>query len=249
MSLDIVGYIFARGGSKGVPRKNIRHLAGKPLIAYAIETAKQSRYITRVIVSTDDPEIAGIAKRFGADVPFLRPSELAGDRSPEWLAWRHAIQEAKKESGKIPDIFVSIPTTSPLRDASDIDRCISCLQESDADIVVTVKKADRSPYFNMVTLDGNGFAKVVMQAGSTLVRRQDAPTVYDMTTVAYASRPEFIIRAVGIFCGKVRVVEVPPERAIDIDTELDFRIAEFLISDKKKCGNKKMEWYRYENGE
>jgi len=233
MKQDIIGYIFARGGSKGVPRKNIRTLAGKPLIAYAIETAKQSRYIDRVIVSTDDREIAEIAKRFGADVPFLRPPELAGDRSPEWLAWRHAIQAVQKESGKLPEIFVSIPTTSPLRNVTDIDRCISCLQETDADIVITVKKADRSPYFNMVTLDENGLAKVVMQTGTTLVRRQDAPIVYDMTTVAYAARSQYIIQADCIFSGRVRAVEVPSERAIDIDTELDFRIAEFLISDRK----------------
>lgn len=233
MTLNIIGYIFARGGSKGIPRKNIRLLAGKPLIAYAIETAKQSRYINRVIVSTDDPEIAEIAKVFGADVPFLRPSELAGDTAPEWLAWRHALQEIQKEFGKIPDVFVSIPATSPLRNVSDIDRCISCLLESDADIVITVKKSDRSPYFNMVTLDENGYAKVVMQTGTTLFRRQDTPPVYDVTTVAYAARPGFILQKDGIFFGRVRAVEVPTERAIDIDTELDFRFAEFLISDRE----------------
>ena len=241
MSLNVIGFIFARGGSKGIPRKNIRPLAGKPLIAYAIETAKQSRYINRVIVSTDDPEIAKIAKVFGADIPFLRPSGLAGDTAPEWLAWRHAIEEVQKETGKIPDVFVSIPPTSPLRDVSDVDRCISCLLENDADIVITVKRADRNPYFNMVTLDKNGYAKVVIQTGITLCRRQDAPPVYDMTTVAYAARPEFILQEDGMFCGRVRAVEIPPERAIDIDTELDFRFAEFLMSDKKKCADEEKE--------
>lgn len=234
MSREITGYIFARGGSKGVPRKNIRLLGGKPLIAYAIETAQESRYIGRVIVSTDDPEIASVAQKFGAEVPFLRPAELAGDKAPEWLAWRHALEETKKESGAYPDVFVSIPTTSPLREVSDVDRCISCLLESDADIVITVKKADRSPYFNMVTIDDLGHARVVMQTGPMFVRRQDAPDVYDMTTVAYAARPEFILRENGIFSGTVRAMEVPPERAIDIDTELDFRIAEFLISERKQ---------------
>ncbi len=236
MSLTIFGCIFARGGSKGIPRKNIRPLAGKPLIAYAIETAKQSTYIERVIVSTDDAEIAAIAKGFGAEVPFLRPPELAGDKAPEWLAWRHALAGIEKEYGKLPDVFVSIPPTSPLRDASDVDRCISCLLESDADMVITVKKADRSPYFNMVMLDELGYARIVMQTAKTLCRRQDAPAVYDMTTVAYAARPEFILQQDGIFSGRVRAVEVPPERAIDIETELDFRFAEFHISDKKKCG-------------
>ena len=125
-------------------------------------------------------------------------------------------------------MFVSIPATSPLRDVSDIDRCISCLLESDADIVITVKKSDRSPYFNMVTLDEKGYAKLVMQTGTTLSRRQDAPQVYDMTTVAYAARPGFILQEDGIFSGRVRAIEIPPERAIDIDTELD------LISKQEK---------------
>lgn len=236
MSLTIVGCIFARGGSKGIPRKNIRPLAGKPLIAYAIDTAKQSRYIQRVIVSTDDSEIAAIAQGFGAEVPFLRPPELAGDKAPEWLAWRHALGEIEKEYGKLPDVFVSIPPTSPLRDASDVDRCISCLLESDADIVITVRVADRSPYFNMVTLDDDGYARVVLEPGKAVSRRQDVPVVYDMTTVAYAARPEFILKEDGIFRGKVKAVEIPPERAIDIDTELDFRFAEFLIAEHRSAG-------------
>jgi len=230
MNDNIIGCIFARGGSKGIPRKNIRPLAGKPLIAYAIETAKQSRYIRRVIVSTDDPEIAGIAIEWGAEVPFIRPPKLAGDKAPEWLAWRHAIEEIRKESGEMPDVFVSIPPTSPLRSVSDIDRCISELLESDADIIITVKQADRSPYFNMVTLNEEGYARVVIQQDKTISRRQDAPVVYDMTTVAYAARPGFVMRASGIFQGRVKAVEIPPERAVDIDTELDFRFAEFLIA-------------------
>ncbi len=234
VSPEITGCIFARGGSKGIPRKNIRLFAGKPLLAYAIETAKESRYIDRVIVSTDDQEIAGIARQYGAEVPFLRPPELAGDKAPEWFAWRHALLEIQRISGQLPDVFVSIPPTSPLRNVSDVDRCIACLLEGDADIVISVKTADRSPYFNMVTLDNDGYAKLVIQPGRTVIRRQDAPVVYDMTTVAYAARPAFILNEDGIFAGNVKAVEIPSERAIDIDTELDFRFAEFLISEKQR---------------
>ncbi|MCK9630276.1 MAG: acylneuraminate cytidylyltransferase family protein [Methanoregula sp.] len=232
MMPGVVGFIFARGGSKGVPRKNIRPLAGKPLIAWSILAAKESRFISRVIVSTDDDEIARIARQYGAEVPFMRPAELAGDRATEWSAWQHAITEVKKDHPHPLDVFVSIPATSPMRASTDIDACISRLLESDADIVITVKKAERSPYFNMVNLDDGGYAHVVISTGSNMTRRQDAPPVFDMTTVAYAVRPAFIMRAHGIFDGKVVVVEVPTERALDIDTEFDFRIAEFLMKER-----------------
>jgi len=232
MTLQVTGFIFARGGSKGVPRKNIRPLAGKPLIAYAIHTAQKSRFINRVIVSTDDKEIAEVSRRYGAEVPFMRPANLAGDRAPEWMAWQHAIAEVRKKNQPL-DIFVSIPTTAPLRSVSDVDTCISRLLDSDADIVITVKKAERSPYFNMVSLDDRGYAHIVISTDKCMTRRQDAPVVYDMTTVAYAARPDFIMHAHGIFKGNVVVVEVPPERALDIDTELDFRIAEYLMKEQQ----------------
>jgi CMP-N-acetylneuraminic acid synthetase len=230
MNSHILGAIFARGGSKGVPRKNLRPLAGRPLIVHAIESALASELIDRVIVSTDDAEIASVAKQYGAEVPFVRPAELAGDQSPEWLAWQHALRTLAQESNDAVDIFVSIPATAPLRAVSDIDACIRALQESDADIVITVKLADRSPYFNMVTLDAESNAQLVIRPQGSIHRRQDAPVVYDVTTVAYATRPEFVLSANSIFDGKVRAVVVPAERALDIDTELDFQFAEFLLS-------------------
>lgn len=235
MTQKIVGFIFARGGSKGVPRKNIRLFAGKPLIAHAIQTALNCKYINRVIVSTDDQEIAKIAKEYGAEVPFMRPYELAGDTSPEWLSWQHAIKTMECEKNEKIDVFVSIPTTAPLRLTKDIDACITKLLNNEADIVVTIKKAERSPYFNMVRFDKMGYAHLVIPLEKVTHRRQDAPAVYDMTTVAYAARPEFVMNAKSIFEGKVLAVEIPPERALDIDTELDFAIAEFLM--RKKNNN------------
>jgi N-acylneuraminate cytidylyltransferase len=225
-----VAVIPARGGSKGVPRKNIRLLAGKPLISYAIETALASKFIDRVIVSTDDPEIAHVARQYGAEVPFMRPPELARDDSPEWLTWQHAIRtlEAVEGSARVK-VFVCVSPTSPLRAVEDVDACIQTLLDSDADLVVTVRPAERSPYFNMVVLDESGYARLVIPPEGNIYRRQDAPRVYDLTTVAYAARPEFVLTASSMFEGTVKAVVVPTERALDIDTELDFKVAEFLL--------------------
>ena len=226
-----VGAVFARGGSKGVPRKNIRLLAGKPLLAYAIETALASTLIDRVIVSTDDREIAEVARQYGADVPFMRPQELAADDSPEWLAWQHAIRTLQMAEGEPQmEVFVCVPPTSPLRAVEDVDACIRMLLESDADLVVTVKPAERNPYFNMVTLDPANYARIVIPPDKTIYHRQAAPPVFDMTTVAFATRPDFVLGANSIFDGKVKAVTVPAERAIDIDTELDFKFAELLLA-------------------
>lgn len=226
-----VGLIFARGGSKGILRKNIRPFAGKPLIAHAIEAALMSTLITRVVVSTDDPEIADVAREYGAEVPFMRPPELARDDSPEWLAWQHAIRalEAAGSEARM-DVFVSIPPTSPLRSVGDVDACIRTLVESDADVVITVRAAERNPYFNMVVLDGRNYARLVISPERAVQRRQEAPPMFDVTTVAFAARPEFVLKASSIFDGKVKAVVVPAERAVDIDTELDFRFAEFVLT-------------------
>ena len=128
------------------------------------------------------------------------------------------------------DVFVCVPPTSPLRAVEDVDACIRLLWKSDADLVVTVKPADRSPYFNMVVLDGDGCARLVIPPDQPIYQRQSVPQVYDMTTVAYAARPAFVLSARSMFEGKVKAVVVPAERAVDIDTELDFTFAEFLLS-------------------
>lgn len=232
--METVAVICARGGSKGIPRKNIRLLGGKPLIAYAIGTALSSKLVNRVIVSTDDAEIATVARRYGAEVPFMRPQELACDDSPEWLVWQHVVQTLEPKM----DVFVSVPPTSPLRSVDDVNNCIQTLLESDADIVITTRPAEGNPYFNMVILDKEGYARLVIPQNKAIHRRQAAPTVFDITTVAYAARPEFILNASSIFEGKVKTVIVPSERAIDIDTELDFKIAECLLSRSPEQGER-----------
>jgi N-acylneuraminate cytidylyltransferase len=224
----ITACIFARGGSKGLPGKNIRDFSGKPLIAWAIEQALTLSNIEEVFVSTDSVEIADVARRYGASVPFIRPGELAKDNSPEWMAWRHMLNFLRERDGKLPDAMLSVPTTAPLRSVGDIQRCIDTIELGITDAVVTVTDSHRSPYFNMVKLDARGFADIVIKDSSVINRRQDSPSVFDMTTAAYIVDAEFIMEHNGIFEGRVKAVHLPLERAIDIDTLLDFEIAEFL---------------------
>ncbi len=227
-----IAFIFARGGSKGLPGKNIRPLGGKPLIAWSIEHARAVPRIGRVIVSTDSEEIAAVAREFGAETPFIRPPELAQDNTPEWLAWRHALNFVRQQEGSLPDAMVSVPATAPLRLPCDIENCLDVFEEGQADIVVTVTDAHRSPYFNMVKVLADGTVGLVIPPASSVARRQDAPVVFDMTTVAYIARPEFVLQRTGVFSGTVRHVHVPVERSIDIDTLLDFRIAECLMTER-----------------
>lgn len=222
-------FIFARGGSKGLPGKNILPLGGKPLIAWSIEHALSVNRIDRVIVSTDSEEIAEVARRHGASVPFMRPVELADDLSPEWSAWRHALSYLRISEGKLPDVMVSVPATAPLRKPVDIENCLDEYEKGDVDVVITVTEAHRSPYFNMVKAYPDGTVGLVIPPASAVARRQDSPPVFDMATVAYVIRPEFVFTGDSLFQGRVRAVQVPIRRAIDIDTMLDFKTAECFL--------------------
>lgn len=230
--MTTVAFIFARGGSKGLPGKNIRPLGGKPLIAWSIEHALEIDRIDRVLVSTDSLEIASISRQYGAEVPFIRPADLAMDESPEWLAWRHGLDYLREEMGSTQEIMVSVPATAPLRLAIDINSCIDEYEKGSTDVVITVTDAHRNPYFNMVKENPNGTYGLVTASPSTIERRQDAPVVYDMTTVCYVVNSEFVMSHDSIFEGRVGAVQVPIERAIDIDSLLDFQIAEVLLSNR-----------------
>ncbi len=227
--MKAVALIFARGGSKGLPGKNIRLFGGKPLIGWAIEHALAVKQIEQVIVSTDSESIATVARDYGAQVPFMRPAELAQDDSPEWLAWRHALDYLRRTSGALPEIMVSVPATAPLRLPIDIEACLNKYEEGQADIVITVTEAHRNPYFNMVTIDSDGTSHLVNPPQFALARRQAAPVVYDVATVCYVAKSEFVMACDSIFQGRVKAVHVPVARAIDIDTLLDFQIAENVL--------------------
>lgn len=224
----VFAFVFARGGSKGLPRKNVLPLAGIPLVAHSIEVAKKVKGVERVFVSTDDDEIKSIARVFGAEV-IDRPEDLARDNAPEIEAWRHAVNYLK-DKGEEFDVFLSLPATSPLRAQSDVTACLNAL-DKETDVVITVTPASRSPYFNMVSRGNDGRCRI-LSPSSGFSRRQDVPQAYDITTVAYAVKPEFILKHNSLFDGDVKSVVVPKERAVDIDDYWDYKFAEVLLGVK-----------------
>lgn len=222
-------FVFARGGSKGIPGKNIRQLVDKPLLGHSIAIANELNEIDHCFVSTDSEEIAEVGEEFGATI-INRPADMALDGSPEWLAWRHAIDWVFDNYG-IFDRFVSLPATAPLRMPEDVRLCLRELTEG-VDAVVTMTPAQRSPWFNMVKAVEGGYLNILLDGDEKIVRRQDAPHAYDLTTVAYVLRPEFVKTNDTLWQGRVKGVEVPQERALDIDTEFDFKIAEYIMSER-----------------
>lgn len=236
--MKIVAFIFARGGSKGLPRKNLMMLGELPLLAWSIKVARKVKRIDRVIVSTDDEEIAKVALQYGAEVPFMRPKELANDDTPEWLAWRHALDYLRLEENYLPNIMVSLPATSPLRSHEDVDDCIDLFLSEHIDGVITVNESSKNPYFNMISRDTNGLSRVVCSGSSTIFRRQDAPHVFEMNTVCFVVNPSFVHCSSSLMSGKIKSVVIPRERSVDIDDIYDFQMAELLLL--RKCSPSKI---------
>ncbi len=231
---NVTSFIFARGGSRGLRDKNLLEFAGKPLIAWTIEQALENSRIKRVIVSTDSPHIAEISQSYGAEIPFLRPGALASDNSPELDSWKHALNFLKETEGSVPEIFLSLPCTAPLRTQGDIDGNLDCLTENKADIAISASPSTRSPYFNMIQLSDSGRASIIIDSSTNYARRQDVPQTFDITTVAYSAKSQYILDTDNLMAGKVFASLVDRERAIDIDDALDFEIAEYLF--KKRRG-------------
>ncbi len=227
----ILSMIPARGGSKGVPRKNIRNVFGKPLIAYAIQCGLNCPSIDHLIVSTDAPEIAAISEKWGADVPFLRPSELAEDTTPMLPVMQHAIVEAEKYYDRVVEILVLLDPTAPLRTIEDIENALKLFWESDCSAVISGNTARRSPYFNMVIPD-NGYVRLAMPNESAVGRRQDSPPVFDLNTVVWIYSRAALMEEQKRIPKKTCLYEVQAERAIDLDTELDFKILQALMERK-----------------
>jgi len=221
-------FVFARGGSKGLPRKNILPLQGIPLVGHSVLLARSMKQIDKVFVSTDCPEISSVSEEYGAIV-IPRPYELATDSAPEWQAWQHAIQYVISSYGDF-DCFLSLPTTAPLRNRDDIERCLQALTPS-IDIVLTMTKSHRSPWFNMVKYNEDRSVSLINDSPSSISRRQDVPHSFDLTTVAYVTTPRFVLNNSSIWSGVAAGVEVPSERAIDIDSPMDFAIARFLMEE------------------
>ena len=221
-------FVFARGGSKGLPGKNLRLLLGKPLIQYSIELALQTSGIDKVFVSTDDNDIAKVSRSLGAIV-IDRPAELAQDDTPEWQAWKHAVSWVRERYGEFEE-FISLPATSPLRSVKDVESAILRKSNIGADICIAITPASRSPYFNMVKTSGNNLIELVNKPTNSISRRQDASEVFDITTVVYVANVEFIMNNASLFDGTVTSIEVPKHRAVDIDDIYDFNFAESILN-------------------
>ncbi len=221
--------ICARGGSAGVPGKNIRALCGKPLIGWTIEQAFASNITDQVFVSTDSEEIANVARSFGAQVPFLRPAELATSTAGKLPVIQHLVDWVETHKGKV-DSIVDLDPTSPLRDIADIQTGFSML-DANTDVVITGYEADKNPYFNMVELKANGFYERVCLPGSEVLGRQSAPKVFAMNASIYVWHRHSLSSSLWD-SSKIKLHVMPRERSVDIDHEIDFDMVALLMKKK-----------------
>ena len=224
--LSLLGLIPARGGSKGIPRKNVLGMAGKPLIAWTIDAALESRSIDSVVVSTDDLEIAEIAKRLGAEVPFLRPTELASDVSPTIDTVFHALSMLKQF-----DSVMLLQPTSPLRRHLDIDACVEYARKSESMSVVSVCDAEPNPFWCYTISMDNGL--IPLFKSSDVNRRQDLPAAYSLNGSLYYAKVEWLKTSRKFIGPETRAFRMPREFSVDVDTMLDWRLAEILLSERQ----------------
>jgi CMP-N,N'-diacetyllegionaminic acid synthase len=223
--------ITARGGSKSIPKKNIKELGGKPLIAHTIEAAKGSKLLTRTIVSTDCDEIAEVCRTHGADVPFKRPKEYAEDHSTSMEVVQHALGWLDENEGEEYDYLMILQPTSPLRTSEDIDECIKRAVEHDADSVMSMKELEDFSPKKMKKIEDDVIVPYFEDEGKESSRRQDLSPMYKRNCAIYLTKTEHIKR--GDLFGKKSVAYVmPEERSVDINAPIDFEMAEFLLRRK-----------------
>ncbi len=227
----ILGITLARGGSKSIYKKNIRELCGKPLIAYTINEALKSNFLTRYIISTDDPEIKKIAEGNGAEVPFLRPADLATDKASSMVALNHAIDYAEKEEGIKYDYVIELMCTNPLKTVKDIDSCISKLVQTGADSVIAVHKLEDDQPIRIKKIIDYRIVDFCLPEPLDSRRQDLKPDAYIRSGAIYAlKRDELMIRNSRYGTKNSRPYILPPERAVNVDTEIDFIVAESLIN-------------------
>ena len=225
--MNIISIIPARGGSKGIPRKNIKLLNGKPLISYSIDASNSCSLIDDTYVSTEDAEISEISKGNNAEV-IERPDELAGDDSSSIDVILHVLDYLENK-GELPDLFVLLQPTSPLRTSEDIEASINSFLESDCDSLVSVCELDHRSLLNFSLEDGF----LVQNNNESLFnsRRQDIPTHYSLNGAIYITTPEFIRKNKSFYSDKTIPHVMSKEKSIDIDTSFDFKLAEFLLNE------------------
>lgn len=232
--MKILCVISARGGSQGVPGKNVRPMLGRPLIARAIDCARAAPEIEFVDVSTDSPQIADVARTAGARVAFMRPEHLARSDSGKFQVWQHALDACEQAYGQRYDLYVDLDCTNPLIETSDVSASIARFRGLRAegravDAVFTVAAARRNPYFNLVEPDASGALRMSKSMGPTVLSRQKAPPVYEHVAGVYVLDTAYLRRASHLLDGQAFGYEVPDHKAMDVDSELDFELIEFLL--------------------
>lgn len=224
----VMAVVPARGGSKGIPRKNLRLLNQKPLIAHTLEQAKASTRINRLVVSTDDDEITRFALSVGVDVPFSRPMDLASDQASQVDVLIHTMKYVEEIEQKKYDIVLLLQPTAPLRLVDDIDQSLDLLFQSKADTVISLFQVGNTHPYYMYTLEGN-YPQRLLQESETVHRRQDFPLVYVRNGAIYATRWDIVKEKHTLYGDAVVAYVMPQERSINIDTEFDLFIAESLL--------------------
>jgi CMP-N,N'-diacetyllegionaminic acid synthase len=229
MMSSVLCTICVRGGSKGVKNKNIKVINGKPLIAYTIEQAKESKLFEHIVISTDSDDIASIAKEYGAEVFFKRSPEIASDTAGKLDVIKDAFVRSEAYYEKKFDYLIDLDATAPLRAVEDITKSFEQFLANDNDNLITAMPSRRSPYFNLVEVDENDKVFLSKSLDKSVVRRQDAPKSYDMNASIYIWKRDIILKEEKIFLEKTGLYVMPEERSIDIDTPLDYEFVEFLM--------------------
>lgn len=227
-SKTVLAVITARGGSKGIPKKNIKELGGKPLIAWTIEAAKASHFLDYFLVSTDDAEITEVSKKYGAPVPFMRPAELSTDSAKSIPAVQHALNWLREHEGKNFDYVMILQPTSPLRNAEDIDACIEKIVDTNADSVMSMVKLVDFSAPKLKVLDGDIIKPWLADEGKESNSRHELADVYKRNCAIYLTRADLIMQG-DLFGAVSRAHIMPAERSVDINTPFDFLVAEAIV--------------------
>ena len=227
--MKILCTICARAGSKGVANKNLRLINGLPLIAYSLQQAVETKLFSQIAVSSDSSEIRTTAMAHGATFVVDRPTQMASDTAPKLPAIRHCVETTEKKFGQF-DIIIDIDATAPLRIAADIIGSLELLTATNADNVITGTPAHRSPYFNLVEQDENGIVQLSKPLKDAVTRRQDSPKCFDMNASIYVWRRDALLNNPSLFVSSTRLFEMPRERSLDIDSEADFEMVEWMMS-------------------
>ncbi|MEM0977105.1 MAG: acylneuraminate cytidylyltransferase family protein [Pseudomonadota bacterium] len=231
----IIGHIGVRGGSKGVPGKNLRPLCGKPLLQWSLEHLRDHPRVDHLVLSTDDPEMHALGQDFGCLDIGLRPTELAQDTSSKWEVWQHSLSQVEDLFKLSLTAFVDLDATCPLRDLEDIGNALSLFEREAPDMVMSVTPARKNPYFNLVEPGPDGGLQVSKKLPGNVVSRQEAPTVYEHAGPVYVVAPSYLKSAGWLYEGRVLPYVMPAERCFDIDDPFDFKLVEWLMSEKLKA--------------